>query len=298
MIRLAVVLAFVGSVAVAVLSAQTTQQRDAPAFEVASVKANHLTRAQSGAFGIRGMLPTGRYEARYVTLAPLIQAAYGLRPYQVIGGPDWVSVDRFDVLAQAPDDFEMTHTQPMLQRLLAERFALVVERATRPMPVYVLDWADSRRTPGQWLRRPAAECDRPPTDPPEVLVGPLGRPRRSAVTSQPRTNAADECRASWGSNHMFSVPDPWFHARRTPFETVVSAFETIVGRPIQDRTNLAGTWDVDVKWDAETRDATPTDSRFGSLLTAVREQLGLRLQATDANVDVVVIDSVELPTPD
>ena len=42
----------------------------------------------------------------------------------------------------------------------------------------------------------------------------------------------------------------------------------------------------------------PTDPDAPDLFTAVREQLGLKFEATKGRVEVLVIDNVETPTPD
>jgi len=110
-----------------------------------------------------------RFTALNVTVRQLILSAYDVRVSQIAGGPNWMESQYFDIQAQAPDDFEMGQTKLMMRRLLEQRFGLVVQRATSVASVYALEWINSRRTPGRWLRRPSV-CDRAPADPPEVLV--------------------------------------------------------------------------------------------------------------------------------
>jgi uncharacterized protein (TIGR03435 family) len=71
-----------------------------------------------------------------------------------------------------------------------------------------------------------------------------------------------------------------------------------------DRTGLVGGFNYELTWAANDH-GRPTDSQSRgidangpSFFTALREQLGLKLEATRAPVDVVVIDHVERPTPD
>jgi uncharacterized protein (TIGR03435 family) len=70
-----------------------------------------------------------------------------------------------------------------------------------------------------------------------------------------------------------------------------------LGRPVLDRTGLSGPFDVDLTF---TPDNPTVDSANApnapSLLTAIREQLGLRLESTRAPVDVLVVDRVQPPT--
>jgi uncharacterized protein (TIGR03435 family) len=92
----------------------------------------------------------------------------------------------------------------------------------------------------------------------------------------------------------------WFYIRRLELASALSPLEGIVGRPVIDKTNLTGLWDLDIKWDP---DATvfggraDSDRRYGSIFTAVREQLGLKLEQVDANVKVLVIQTINQPIP-
>lgn len=69
--------------------------------------------------------------------------------------------------------------------------------------------------------------------------------------------------------------------------------ERVTGRVIVDRTGLTGRFDFDLTWTPQALDAGAE-----SFFTALREQLGLRLEAAKAPVDVLVIDAAEKPTPD
>jgi len=80
--------------------------------------------------------------------------------------------------------------------------------------------------------------------------------------------------------------------------SVAAMLSQIAGRIVVDKTELQGQYDFELKWvDSSTVSADPL-ANGGSIFTAVQEQLGLRLQADKAPIQVVVIDSVERPTPD
>ena len=82
-----------------------------------------------------------------------------------------------------------------------------------------------------------------------------------------------------------------------PLARVISALSMAVSRAVVDRTALQGPFDVDLQWSADI--GTPiTNSDTPSIFTALQEQLGLRLQPSRGPVEVLVIDSVERPTPD
>ena len=244
------------------------------------------------------MHPAGRFTAQNVTVRQLILSAYDLLPYQIVGGPDWMGSQLFDIEARAPDDFEMGHTRSMMRQMLKERFGLVVQRATSVMSVYSLERVGGNRTPGIWLRRPPAVCDRPPADPPEVLVGPLSG-RRTTPSRVPSNSKPDpECRWFWGSAGTSDENVTWFHSRRVPLSSILLALGSYAGAPVIDNTALTGEWDLDIKWDLDASSVRGgPDTRYGSFFTAVREQLGLKLEPTKSTVDVLVIEQLDRPSP-
>jgi len=86
---------------------------------------------------------------------------------------------------------------------------------------------------------------------------------------------------------------------------LVTSLGPFVGRIVIDRTELAGYFDLDLEWTPEPQtprpDAppdVPAAPDAPALFTALREQLGVRLQTARSPIDVVVIDAVEHPTPD
>ena len=75
------------------------------------------------------------------TLSVIIQEAYGLRDFQLVGGPAWVldgTGTRFDIQAKAATGTSEDQLKLMAQTLLADRFQLKVHREMRPVPVYAL----------------------------------------------------------------------------------------------------------------------------------------------------------------
>src|SRR5580700_8510362 len=93
------------------------------AFDIADVHVSPKTlnpRMSGGA--LRGT----RFEMKQATMVDLVRTAYGLDADKVLGGPSWVELDRFDVLAKAPANTPPETAKLMLQTLLADRFKLVV----------------------------------------------------------------------------------------------------------------------------------------------------------------------------
>ena len=116
-----------------------------PTFEVATVKpsapmdmAKMVAAVQAG-----GKMPIGatidsrRAEYLYLDLKTLLTYAYGVKPYQITG-PDWMSTQRFDIIAKMPDGSTKEDAPKMLQSLLEDRFKLTTHRTTAEHPVLAL----------------------------------------------------------------------------------------------------------------------------------------------------------------
>src|SRR5688500_6426913 len=131
MIRAAVIAAFVGGMAAASAQAPAPSP-SAPAFDVVSVKPT----SQTGAGIMRRPTP-GRHLFQNAPLHILIEEAFRVRRYQIVGMPDWTEMERFDIEA-AYDPASARLVPMMLQRLLADRFGLRVHRETRHLPIYAL----------------------------------------------------------------------------------------------------------------------------------------------------------------
>src|SRR5215475_13637551 len=111
-------------------------QQQQPKFDVADVHVSPTAKGFGQNFG--GVLREGQYVNRDVTMLQLIQAAYGVSEDNISGGPGWISLDLFDIVAKVPDGTTPATANLMLQSLLAERFGLAVSKGTRPVPRYVL----------------------------------------------------------------------------------------------------------------------------------------------------------------
>jgi uncharacterized protein (TIGR03435 family) len=71
----------------------------------------------------------------------LLTEAYGVRDFQIMGGPQWMNTDRWDIVAKGeglPDRVPMEQFRPMLAALIEERFHIQQHRETKEMPVYAL----------------------------------------------------------------------------------------------------------------------------------------------------------------
>src|ERR1035441_8701047 len=107
----------------------------APRFDFADIHASGKTRNES----LRtGPVRDGRYEIRAATMLDLIRIAWNFDADRVLGGPDWLELDKFGVNAQAPPDCTREAQGFILQSLLKDRFGLVLHEGTEPVPTWAL----------------------------------------------------------------------------------------------------------------------------------------------------------------
>ena len=250
-----------------------------PAFEVVSVKPSTAPNDQTASF----VQPGARYTASNMTLRMLVKTAYGVHDDQVVGGPAWIESDRFDIAAKAegnpPGNVFRDHARLMLRQALADRFKLVLRTERREIPIYALMIArDDGRLGPQLTRSEASECSGPPKSVP-------------TASNAPEPNPAVPC----GSG--FSRP-AHVGARGMEFSTLVTSISAWADRLVVDRTGLMSKFDWDLQWTMEPLTPDATRPPGLSLFTAVREQLGLRLESQRGVADVLVVDRVERPAPD
>ena len=280
--------AVVAAPALATLSAQTDTR---PAFAVATVKYN---RTGDAARSMR-LQPGGRIVATNQPLRQLITFAYSLQPQQLAGGPSWLDSDRFDITAQAEGNISPTPpggppgpAQLMMQRLLAERFGLVVHTESREIPVYALTLARRDGQLGPNITPADRDCvalmtQAPGGVPVQAPRLPDGRPGCGVL----RNNATGKVLAGGTTMAMLA-------------STMLTG---PAGRIVVDQTGLTGAYDFDLEFAMDAApgappapDAATAVSDRPSLFTALEEQLGLKLQATRAPITVTVIDRVTPPT--
>lgn len=258
------------------------------AFEVASVKPN----TSGDGRGMLGMQPGGRFTATNVALRMLIREAYQLQDFQLIGGPGWIASDRFDFVANAKGDLPPTPIgtvgpgQLMIRTLLAERFKLKVRNETRELPIYELVLARSDGKLGPQLRSSAADC-----------AAAAGRSAGAPPPAPLQRGERPKCGMRIGQGQMAGGG--------LPLSQLATFLSQSLGRVVLDRTRLTGTFDLDLNWTPDqflpgsSHGTPPPVAPNGpSIFTALLEQLGLKLVSTKGPVDVLVIDSVERPTPD
>jgi uncharacterized protein (TIGR03435 family) len=237
------------------------QQEPAPAFEVTSVKlAPQDFRQRSGRFGCS---TGGGFAAGSMTLTAIIRFAYRVEYFQILGGQAWAADERFEVEGRPSTPVSGTSSviedqcRLKLQSLLRERFKLVLRRESREIPAYAL----------------------------------------MVDKNEPKINKV--------ANSDTAVNGPGFTLNGTPmqmFDPKLTGWSMqqlaqalgIAGleRPVVDRTGLEGIYKIAL--DFQRRDTTGDGV---DATTAVREQLGLRLESSTARFEMLVIDHVQKPDP-
>ncbi len=177
-----------------------------PEFDTVSVKPNVSgDRRQS-------QRTDGRtFRATNVPARNLVRQAYGLmfEDYRLVGAPDWLAVERFDVVATLPEQAPHSQVSAMLRAMLADRFKLVAHTETREAPMYALVLARKDGRLGPQLRHVTKDCD--DELPCELQIGGEIRGRGQGM------------------------------------EQLAKTLLQFAGRSIVDRTGLTGGFDFDIK---------------------------------------------------
>ena len=251
-----------------------------PKFEVTSVKKSGPTPQMGMMFGLR---PNGRF-AMEMPVGALITLAYGIHRFQLIGGPAWLNTDRFTINA-VEEDLPIPPTVPgtptrmqlLVRSLLQERFALVIHNETRELPLSYLVLAREDRKLGDRLRPSTVDCRAYLAE--RAKAAKEGAPPTPPVPSKP--GEILPCTLMGGFGRIT--------AGSAQMSNVASMLGNMLGRPIYDRTNLTGRFDIQLEYTPDQMPQLPPGATLPpgltmpspdgpSLSTALQEQLGLKLE--------------------
>jgi uncharacterized protein (TIGR03435 family) len=247
----------------------------APKFASVSIKP-HATDDHSGMTRTMLKLNDGSFSATNVSPHSLLQIAYHVQDTQLVGQPDWFNSAKYDVeakvdastadeLKKLPEDQRGLIGQRMIQQLLADYFKVTLHQASLDLPVYELVIAES----GSKLQK--------------------------------------------AGEHGFMHMDLGeLSSKGTPLELLTAQLSQRLGRTVVDKTGLQGDYAYTLRWTpdadevsriraaggppelAKVEATTPT-ADAPPLMTALEEQLGLKLQSETTRVPVLVIDHAEQP---
>jgi len=229
------------------------QVQEAPrTFAVATIKPSRADAAPMTQ--IRG----NRFVTEGTTFVDVFKYAFGVHPDQVVGGPEWLRTERFDIVADPETDKRSSSDEmkAMMRQLLMERFHVVMHQEQKVLSVYAVQKA---------------------VDAPKLTKS-AGNDRGIPVVGYDPRGELQVGNATMAN-----------------FAGFLQRF--VLDRPAVDQTGIEGKFDLVLRW-------TPDDVRGGDagaepgLFTAMKEQLGLKLQATKAGVEVFVVDRAERPEVD
>ncbi|MGA7341935.1 MAG: TIGR03435 family protein [Terracidiphilus sp.] len=284
------------AVAALALSAQTAldagktaaQQQIAaaplPAFEVVSIKPN-----KSGSMMSRIMMTPDGISVTGVPPQMLLREAFGVSIDRLVGGPGWMTSDRFDIDAKvAPEDAPKLKALSGPQRwamfipVFEDRFGLKFHHESRNLTQYVL------------------------------VVSKSGLKMKEATPGNSYPDGVHPPSGGGGAGLMRMQPGE-LTGQAVPIGILVRQLSFTLGSTVVDQTGVTGKYDLDLKWTPDVGSgsmpaapdggqpgaATPPvpDGSGPSLFTALEEQLGLKLEARKVPADVIVIDHIDQPSP-
>ena len=185
----------------------------------------------------------------------MIMFAYSVHAKQIVDGPAWLGETRYDVdgVPDVAGEPNLAQYQEMVRKLLEERFALKFRREKREMPIYAIRVAK-------------------------------GGPKIA------KTKAASELEMDQTGDGTGSGQFMRFTANT--MDNFALGMQYFMDRPVVNQTELAGRYDFTLKWTTDESKVSEANAGPG-LFTAVQEQLGLKLEATNGMADVLVVQKVE-----
>ena len=199
-----------------------------------------------------------RISIENMSMTSLICFAYSIQKTQVVNAPQWFNEQPWDIdgVPDAEGKPSWHQYRRMLQKLLSARLGLQMHPDKRELSVYTLTVAKG----GPKLEKTKSD--------PDALSDSTGHGMGAAQTMK------------------------FTNLSMTEF---AQTLQLMSDRPVVNQTALAGRYDFSLLWTPDAMRATPTDNAPG-LFTAVHEQLGLKLEATRAATDVLVVDAATRPT--
>lgn len=294
-------MAYFAAIATALLLARSAygQGTSAPStdrnleFEVASVKAAPSPDGHGMRVGMRGGPGTSDptlITIENMTMFGLVRRAYDLKDYQIAHPDSLLDSPRYNIAARIPAGATKDDLLRMLQGLLGERFKLRFHHETRQVQIYRLvvgknepnlKESTGEPTPDETAGRPKFDKD----------GYPIMAPGTMGITS---LNGVARARANAASESMMEL---------------AAMLATQLDRPVIDATGLKGRYDFVLSWFPEHLNAaapSAADAPSGSaqaartpyeggpsLMAAIEQQLGLKLESAKGPVDMFVVDHFE-----
>jgi len=303
-------------------AAAVSAQSPKLAFEVATIKPSAALTpdmVRAGKLHVGMSVDKARVDIGFFSLSDLIRTAYKVKAFQ-ISGPDWLSAQRFDILAKMPDGATEEQVPEMLQSLIAERFKVELHHSTKEQPVYVLVVAKG----GSKLKEAAADADAPPTEAEAKNAQTITTNQgKMSVNANPDGQGATIKGGPAGAMKM-SMQNGSMHMefKKMSMDRLVDMLSGMTDKPVVDQTELKGNYEValDLSMDDMRNAARKAGAAMGGMgmpmaaggapgggpleatdpsatIFSSIAQMGLKLESRKAPLDLLVIDKAEkMPT--
>jgi uncharacterized protein (TIGR03435 family) len=192
------------------LSSLAFAQQLKPTFDVVSVRPQEVAQRFGDPNAVAKIRPGGVFSGTHSTVEWLLLFAYDLKPFQIIGGPNWIRTTNFAIDARTASSESAAAVKLMVQSLLQDRFQLVARRGQRDIPHLDLVLARPDRGLGPYLKEVTEDCE----DRSNVAEVRKQLPPRKPVES-PGAMMAGTCvplRALSPACQIISIP-PWWTQR-------------------------------------------------------------------------------------
>lgn len=245
-------------------------------YEVVSIK-----RSASGAIG-GGMrtMPDGTFMMTNQPIRSVILSASPAPAREVIGIPDWVNTERYDLTAKPPENSTREQRREMWQTLFADRMKLVAHVEERERDTFALVLARSDGRLGPQLKLSTLDCS----------PRPAGTPPPPPPTAASIADMANRCGMAMGNGTIVSGS--------TTLDQFVASLGGLAGGLVNNRTGRQGSYALTLKYSSP-RLSTQNDAAADDapdIFTALQEQLGLKLRREKTMVPVFVVDHIERPS--
>jgi uncharacterized protein (TIGR03435 family) len=255
-----------------------------PEFEVASIKRNTINQFATGP---PPNPSSGLFSMINVPARTIVFRAYPLQTnapaaMQILGLPSWAESERYDVVAKGKAGATPEEQQQMWRALLADRMKLAAHYETRELPSWDLVFARSDHRLGPQIKPSTLDCSQP--------AGPTPRPAPGADMKQMAMNRCSS---------FYIDRDETMYSGGVTMASLIRMMAPAADRAIVDRTGLEGFFSVALRFQRIPRQSTtPSPDDPPVVFTAVQEQLGLKLESSKTQAQVLVIDHIERFTED
>jgi uncharacterized protein (TIGR03435 family) len=254
-----------------------------PKFEAADVRVSPKS-SNPFPFPRTGPARGGRYEVKNATMVDLIRTAHGFDADKILGGPNWLELDRFDVVGKVPAGSTPEQHKQMLQSLLADRFKLVTHPDTRPLPTYTLI------VPKKAQLKEAEGSEETGCKPQTSSGAPAEGGIRLFMSSAGGSGAP--VTISLGPGMVIT-----YNCRNMTMAAFASGLRGMMGvslgpNAVIDGTNLKGNWNFDLRFSMGLIGPTMPDGAERISIFSAVEKLGLKLEEKQVSTPVLVVDSV------